>query len=117
MIRLITSNTLGRTGERDSLVVWSPPSRNLGGVQPDLGFGSSPFLGSPGYGITPCYGSDKNPTLHLLCERQSSPVIAALLMQLLCITLGQTMDAEKPNETMNKKKGEKKKKGKKAIKL
>lgn len=116
MIRPITSNTLGRTGESDSLVVWSPPSRNLGGVQPDLGFGSSPFLGSPDYGRTPLYGSDKNATLHLLYERQSSPVIAALLMKLLCITLGQTMDAEKPNETM-KKIRRKKKKGKKAIKL
>lgn len=31
-------------------------------------------------------------------------MVAALLMQLLCITLGQTMDAEKPNEDMNRKK-------------
>lgn len=96
LMRPVRSRTLGRAGERDSLGVWSPPSRSLGAVQPQI-WASFPHLS---WGALTMAKED--PTLHLLCERQSSPVVAALLMQMLCFSLGQTTDAEKPDETMNR---------------
>lgn len=76
------------TGGRSGLVGCSPQSRSLGGAQAQILALVLP-LGMPSH-----HSPDQHPGFHLLCERQRLLVLAAFLTQLLCITVGWTIDAE-----------------------
>lgn len=94
VVRPIRLDTLERTGEGASLVGRRPQSRSLGGVQSQIWASVLHLSEETEYSATPHHSSDQNPLFHLLRNRQSSPVVAALLIQLFCITMGQATDTE-----------------------